>query len=333
MNLEFEKLTENLLHRYECVVLPDFGGFIVRDSPCNFNAAGNVIKPKSRHIFFNPHLKHNDGLIYNEISLRYGLNYQDAINFYQKTLSEYKQVLQDTSSVKFGNLGTFFQGKENNYWFAPGNINLSLDTYGLENIDVVKIIKKAATAEQEPVKETKIVELIPDNKPIEEVEKISRPGYKAWLVAATVALLVHFVYLKVETTDVTTNEATVLPSIDLIVSQDKTNPDTLALPDSTAQVTYDQDSAITTSSVDESNPVSDGAQTEAPASPVESLPAVKEKVPVETSQTIVPEIQFSRVAKYRLEANALSHSNDLIKKGQKAKVEQNGNWYEVLIEQ
>ena len=45
-----ERTIEQLLHRHECVILPDFGGFIVRDSPCNFNAAKDAIKPFAKNI-------------------------------------------------------------------------------------------------------------------------------------------------------------------------------------------------------------------------------------------------------------------------------------------
>jgi len=43
--------------------LPGLGGFIVRDSPCNFTADKSMIKPAFRNLFFNPHLTQNDGLI------------------------------------------------------------------------------------------------------------------------------------------------------------------------------------------------------------------------------------------------------------------------------
>ena len=57
------EIIEHLLLNHECVVLPGLGGFIVRDSPCNFTADKSMIKPAFRNLFFNPHLTQNDGLL------------------------------------------------------------------------------------------------------------------------------------------------------------------------------------------------------------------------------------------------------------------------------
>ena len=47
------EIIEHLLLNHECVVLPGLGGFIVRDSPCNFTADKSMIKPAFRNLFFN----------------------------------------------------------------------------------------------------------------------------------------------------------------------------------------------------------------------------------------------------------------------------------------
>lgn len=338
MKVEFELLLEKLLHKYECVIIPDFGGFIVRDSPSNFNNSKTVIKPTSKHIFFNPHLVKNDGLLYNEIQLAKAFTYSEAVEYCQSVISVYKQMMHDNGSVRFGQLGTFFQGKENNFWFSPSTtLNLSLDAYGLFPVDLktksFQETTKALELVSTDVEEVKIFEMVPDNKPIEPVERPNRVSIKAWLVAASLALLVHFVYLKVERTDVTTNEASLLPTIELV----KSNDTVATVPSNT----FADSTAIDTTAEsvpeilvpDQVNPAESQSTSEISNANVTSTEAVSpEKLPEEMT-TETPVQNFNKIAKYKLEENALSHKADLEKKGKVCKIEHNGEWYEIFVEQ
>jgi hypothetical protein len=347
MNVQFEKLVESLLQKYECVILPEFGGFIVRESPCNFSASGDRIKPYSKHIFFNPHLTLNDGLVYNEIQTNFGYTYNEAINWYNEQLESLKQVIASAGSASFGKLGTFFQGKENSFWFSPSSdLNLAKSTYGLYPVEIHKVVKAEAEQEfEEKVQtlETKTVAKA-DRKPIENFEP-ARLNYKAWIAAAMVALLVHFTYLKLEKTDVTTNEASVLPTfpgkkailqsnVESVSDSSVANADS-AITENTS-ITPETTEIVSEPVVAEpvvSEPVqSETPKVEIPAQEPVS-PAVQTEVPAQTSEVVQTDIQYNRVARYRLEANALSHKKDLEKKGQSAKVEFVNGLYEVLVEQ
>ncbi len=337
MNLSFEQLTEKLLNRYECVILPDFGGFIVRESPCNFNASKDRIKPASKHIFFNPHLTANDGLLYNEIQTARGCTYTEAVEWYQSVIAEYKQVIEAAGSRQFGALGTFHQGKENNFWFSPdSDLNLSLDSFGLGAVDIYKIasVSKPATIERELQPEPVLAELA-DNKPIVSTEPF-RMNYKAWIAAATVALLVHFTYLKLETNDVTTNEASVLPTIQSPVQEDAepiadtTIYNANAGIDTTAEaVPTELNSNAAEVVVTEQTP-----EVVMPEEPVKkTAPQVKVEAPAETAVAETPAVTYSKVARYKLESNAIAHQKDLEKKGKICKIEMNGDLYELFEQQ
>lgn len=330
MNLSFEQLTEQLLNRYECVILPDFGGFIVRDSPCNFNASKDRIKPATKHIFFNPHLTANDGLLYNEIQTAKACTYTEAVEWYQSVIAEYKQVIEDAGSRKFGELGTFFKGKENSFWFSPApDLNLSLDSFGLMPVD----IRKVAQAEEVSTTIVKTlkpepVEALADNKPIASTEPF-RMNYKAWIAAATVALLVHFTYLKLETTDVTTNEASVLPTITAPVIEDAEPvvDTTVAYTDTTVNNVEAVISETVEPQVIEPTPEPVVTKEEKTA----SVPEPVIEAPVE--EPVAAEPMYERVARYKMESNAIAHQKDLEKTGKSCKIERNGDVYELFIQQ
>ncbi len=347
MNVQLDSIVESLLQKYECVILPDFCCFIVRESPCNFSASGDRLKPYSKHVFFNPHLTLNDGLVYNDIQTSLGYTYNEAIQWYNDELSSIKSRIQTAGDAKFGKLGTFYQGKENHVWFSPASdLNLSKSTYGLFPVDIHKVVKEEVKQDVLTHKQSMVAKSddLADRKPIESLEP-ARLNYKAWIAAAMVALMVHFTYLKLEKTDVTTNEASVLPTFSSKKDQQtahETLPDTVEIELQSADSLAPETMVV----VPEPDRIENhAAAVEEPSTPViESAPAVSTDSKVVDEQQSNPElnetetdtqieISYKRVARYKLEANALSHKKDLEKKGQTVKIELTDGLYEVLVEQ
>jgi len=318
-----EKLVEQLLHRHECVILPDFGGFIVRDSPCNFNANKDLLKPFAKHIFFNPHLIQNDGLLVSEIQKSESLNYNDALDFCKSEIEKLRNEVNQNTQKSFGKLGTFHKG-QSTIWFAPNsNINLSIDNYGLGPIKFSQVHSISELNEEiaSELKE-KTSETIADKTPIVSIE-IPKRGLKPWLVAASVALLAHFIYLGVENKTTASQEASVLPSIEVVKPKTE-NPITSETISADTAIMHE--APITEINVVESEPI-----VESNPEPVVSAPIE----PIETNkiQSNIEDTNYQLIARYRIESNANFHATDLIKKGNKVEVDHNGIWFEVKIVQ
>ena len=58
----------DLLYRYDCVIVPNFGGFITNIIGANVSAEKNTFYPPKKQITFNVYLQHNDGLLANYIA-------------------------------------------------------------------------------------------------------------------------------------------------------------------------------------------------------------------------------------------------------------------------
>ena len=58
----------DLLYRYDCVIVPEFGGFITNRIGAKLNESTQTFYPPTKQITFNSHLKHNDGLLANYIA-------------------------------------------------------------------------------------------------------------------------------------------------------------------------------------------------------------------------------------------------------------------------
>ena len=57
-------LIAELLFKHDCVIVPNFGGFVARNYSSNFNKGSNVLYPQSKHILFNKNFTQTELRIY-----------------------------------------------------------------------------------------------------------------------------------------------------------------------------------------------------------------------------------------------------------------------------
>ena len=72
MNLS--KYIVDLLVKNNCVIVPNFGGFIANYNPAIIDELRHKIYPPSKRILSNPNLLSNDGLLANYVSTQVGHN-------------------------------------------------------------------------------------------------------------------------------------------------------------------------------------------------------------------------------------------------------------------
>lgn len=68
----------DLLYRYDCVIVPDFGGFVTNKIDAKLDESTNTFYPPSKQITFNSLLKHNDGLLANYIASSEQISFEKA---------------------------------------------------------------------------------------------------------------------------------------------------------------------------------------------------------------------------------------------------------------
>ena len=70
----------DLLYRYECVIVPGFGGFITNEISASVNHYTHTFHPPMKQISFNSNLQNNDGLLANYISSIENISFNEALN-------------------------------------------------------------------------------------------------------------------------------------------------------------------------------------------------------------------------------------------------------------
>lgn len=138
-----EEPIHTLLYDNDCVVVPNFGGFIKRKHPTVIDKKHHSIKPKGQTVFFNSALTHHDGLLANCIAEEQNLSYQNALESIADWVKNAEKTLSLHGRLKFGKMGTFFMNQDGKKWFSPDpNLNFSKASYGLETLVVQAITEE-----------------------------------------------------------------------------------------------------------------------------------------------------------------------------------------------
>jgi hypothetical protein len=62
-NIDFISAIESLLLEHDCVIIPNFGGFVINVQDFKFDEKEAIIYPRKKSIAFNERLKSDDGIL------------------------------------------------------------------------------------------------------------------------------------------------------------------------------------------------------------------------------------------------------------------------------
>ena len=176
MKTKINKHISFLLCEHNCVVIPDFGGFVANYESARIDSRSHFMYAPKKSIVFNKSLQNNDGLLVNEIASCEGLTFKQAKKELDKYVLDLKESLKLYKKVFIEEVGTLLYTSEGNILFVQSNSrNHLLDSFGLSTLQYPAIQRTSA---QEQFEE-KI-------KHIDKKQLISNK--KVWLKAAAVLL-------------------------------------------------------------------------------------------------------------------------------------------------
>ena len=136
--MEINQYIKELLLLNDCVIIPEFGGFVANYKPASFQ--NNQFYPPSKEIAFNNKLSSNDGLLINFISDTEGINYFEAKEKLNSFIEETLMSLERNRNVYFEGVGYLHYDSRENLLFEPQlKNNLLADSYGLQNFSYEKL--------------------------------------------------------------------------------------------------------------------------------------------------------------------------------------------------
>ncbi|MFJ1364908.1 SPOR domain-containing protein [Capnocytophaga canimorsus] len=128
---ELNVYVEELLFKYQCVIIPKFGAFISNRKSAKLFEDKTFTPPK-REITFNSSLVSNDGLLIKHISESSGVSYEQAESFISDVVETWKERLNKKEIISLGNIGFIKQTPEGRISFeASDSVNFLTDSFGM----------------------------------------------------------------------------------------------------------------------------------------------------------------------------------------------------------
>jgi hypothetical protein len=179
--MKVDKHISELLYDHDCVIVPDFGGFVANYAPAKVHSSQHTFTPPSKNIIFNKNLKNNDGLLANKISSAENTSYPEALKHIERFTASTNSQLKSGQKVTIEEVGTLYLDVERNIQFEQSTTNYLLDAFGLAKFQSPAI--KRDTISKRIEKEFKDREPIPAEK-----KKVPVKRYVALAIAAPLAV-------------------------------------------------------------------------------------------------------------------------------------------------
>lgn len=139
--MEISQYIKELLLLNDCVIIPEFGGFVANYKPATIE--NNQFFPPTKEIAFNNKLISNDGLLINYISEAEGLDYFNAKQKLDSFVEETMLNLERNRNVYFDGVGYLHYDSRENLQFEPQlKQNLLVESYGLQNFSYEKLYQR-----------------------------------------------------------------------------------------------------------------------------------------------------------------------------------------------
>lgn len=139
--MKMENTIKSLLYRYDCVIIPDFGGFVAKRKSAIFHPIDYKFEPPKKIVGFNSDLTHNDGLLANEISKENNISYEQAMLIIQTEVKKWNSKLDNNQSVFIASLGILKSNKDVIEFKPSENQNFAFESFGLASVQGQYILR------------------------------------------------------------------------------------------------------------------------------------------------------------------------------------------------
>jgi len=160
--MKLENYISDLLYRYDCVIVPNFGGFVANKKSAQVK--NNVFTPPFKQISFNSLLIENDGLLANYIASCDKMPYKTAVNYIEFEVQNWIDKLL-TEELELEGIGTLYTAQDTIHFEPSNKTNYLTASFGLDAVVANQIEKQNQ-------------KLVAKNESLHIVEKVTnKPTY------------------------------------------------------------------------------------------------------------------------------------------------------------
>jgi len=181
--MQLETYISDLLYRYECVTIPEFGTFLTQPESATVNQTTNVFYPPKKVVSFNEQIQKNDGLLANYIADVEKIPFETANEKIANRVKILKDFLTQGETLTFKNIGEIVFNSEGKILFEPSyHLNYLTDAFGLSQFVSPSVTREDYKEEVEAIEKTIPISFTPEKRK-------SRP-YLKYAAVALIALTI-----------------------------------------------------------------------------------------------------------------------------------------------
>ncbi|MDX1314539.1 MAG: SPOR domain-containing protein [Eudoraea sp.] len=178
-----EQYIQELLYRYNCVIVPEFGAFLTQVKSAFIQKSTNTFYPPSKEISFNEQLATNDGLLVSYMANAWGTSYEEMLEKVSETVAAWKKDLRDGKRLELAGIGNLRYNRAGKLQFRPEDqINYLTTSFGLASVVAPPVIREVLKEEVETLEEKIPFIITPE-------ERSKGPSLRPILKYAAVVLL------------------------------------------------------------------------------------------------------------------------------------------------
>ena len=176
--MHLENYISDLLYRYDCVTIPEFGAFLSNRISAKVHESTHAFYPPKKVLSFNEQLQHNDGLLASYITEIEKIPYEVALQKINKHVKSIKSYLVEGETLTFQNIGDLMLNTEGKIIFEPSyHVNYLTDSFGLSQFTSATVTREVYKEEVEEIEKVIPITITPEKR------KTARPFLKYAAVA------------------------------------------------------------------------------------------------------------------------------------------------------
>lgn len=192
------KYISELLFDHECVIIPEFGAFISKETPATIDYVNHRLTPPSKELAFNGQLLSDDGLLVDYVAKRENITRNEASQMVHDFAMRNLAVVEASGTLRLDGMGILSRVTDKDYVFQlDDDLNLLGDAFGLTSFSVQPIYRRETyqhiatkIATEQKAKNTLMT--VHDEEQVAKPHRVNRYNYR-WFRAAAYSMMIAMV--------------------------------------------------------------------------------------------------------------------------------------------
>ena len=163
--MQLEHYISDLLYRYDCVTVPEFGSFLTQRQSAQVHDSTNAFYPPKKQLSFNEQIQNNDGLLVRYIADIEKIPFETAAQNLYKRVKSLKSYLVEGETLSFENIGELILNNEGKIEFNPSyHLNYLTDAFGLSQFVSPAVTRVVYKEEAETIERVIPIAVTPEKR-------------------------------------------------------------------------------------------------------------------------------------------------------------------------